>query len=352
MKINSLSSNNTNFYAINKSKTKLNNFNKTNPLYKNNLEKDIFVKFGKNISHKQNLKDIVYRIIRNNPTAIIGLSAAMLLSSIGLHSVLLSSLALGLGLISTLALDLPKEVYKYDDTVINPIKDNNLSENQKICKSIFLENFSEDESKNIAKKYQKILNINDKNEFIQTAFDELKSDYKLQNIPIRLKIASIKPKSIFKLDFIAGCMSEYVGLKTYVIQLSSKKLSKKNLLELLVHEMHHVKQDILKYQSLESIDEIIAQKLAFYQNEKIFQNCSEEARLLAATQSSKDKVRMMDKLGIKMNSLKENPLYEYGRKMYEDRFHFVKTYDNYLHSETEIDAIRSAEMMMKLVKRK
>ena len=62
---------------------------------------------------------------------------------------------------------------------------------------------------------------------------------------------------------------------------------------------------------------------------------------------------VLERCGYKENSIKiGQPFYDYGRKILRDSSHCaLKSKANYLNSFREIDAIRSAEMMMKLVKK-
>ena len=183
MKINSPVANNTNFNAINKNKINFNNFSKIKSSIKNDLNKDEFVKLN---SNKKNFKNLILDFFRNNEKlfqfvipALLGVGLVFSNIYVLLGTVLLS--------IANLRANSPFiGIFKHDNTVINPTSDKNLTESQKYCKSIFLENYTNEDSINISKKYKQIFDIKDKKEFISLTFANLKKDYNLEKIPIKL----------------------------------------------------------------------------------------------------------------------------------------------------------------------
>ena len=117
---------------------------------------------------------------------------------------------------------------------------------------IFLEDFTKEEAKAIQKKYQDILKISDKDEFIDKLFAELKKDLGLEAMPIKLnsnykigesKCGAITAKSIYTRD--------YGNINTVSID---KRLPKEELLKTLTHEMRHAKQDLLNYQVANEVE--------------------------------------------------------------------------------------------------
>ena len=108
---------------------------------------------------------------------------------------------------------------------------------------IFLEDFSKEEAKAIQKKYQDILKISDKDEFLDKLFTELKKDYKLDAINIKLDKTG---KVGEKYGEIAAKASWDAG--TNIVRVD-KNCSNKDLLESITHELRHAKQNLYAYKT-------------------------------------------------------------------------------------------------------
>ena len=254
---------------------------------------------------------------------------------------------MGLSFANILANQPPSEIYDYEDSVIDPIIDSNLTEEQRLCKSIFLENYDENEAKIIAQKYKQLLSIHSKNAFINLTFDELKKDYNLQDVPINL-VTDYKDRKIGGLKGNAE-MGIDDSNQQFVIKISSQH-NNKSILKSLTHEMHHVKQIILSYQASKNIEERIEiQKNCLKEQ---YKNCSEAELSIMAMDEEYSISSFMEKIGFHINSLKKGAqLYDYSRKILQDgNFYGLKSKTAYFNSFKEIDAIRSSELLMKLVK--
>lgn len=213
---------------------------------------------------------------------------------------------------------------------------------------IFLENFSKEEAKAIQKKYSDILKIQDKDEFLDKLFKELKKDYKLDNIPIRIdktfkageKSGKITGGARFRPLREKGCFE--IGI--------DRTHSNESLLESLTHEFRHAKQDLYHYQtSLDRKDliNIYEQRIrnVFNAEELKKKNVPKMAEQLV------DEVETFyHKLGINRVD-KTNPNWEWGRKILDS----YKTYANksqevYHTTFYETDAEAAGNLMMRFAK--
>lgn len=306
--------------------------------------------FEKRKSNKSSFQNPILTFIRNNESILGVISVIGLGLGVVLSNPLISAGVGILGLVSIYANKLPKEIYRYDETVINPIIDKDLTESQKKCKSIFIENFSDDEAKNIAKKYNELLKIDNKEEFIKSTFEELKKDYNIQKLPIKLE-TNYKQEKVLGMQGKAA-MNFDEASQQFIIKISSRE-SKKSILKSLTHELHHVKQVVTGYQASESFDERVEIRKKYLRDVLLQKNTKIYDSMIS--DMAKDRERIMSKVlensGFNINSLKATSLYDYGLKLLKDSsIYESKTKTSYLSSFREIDAFRSAEMMMKLIK--
>ena len=212
---------------------------------------------------------------------------------------------------------------------------------------IFLENFSKEEAKAIQKKYSDILKIQDKDEFIDKLFKELKKDYKLDNIPIRLdKTFKSGTKSGDKTAAAHFLPTHEKGFLEIGIDRTH---SNESLLKSLTHEFRHAKQDLYQYQTslnkkelIKIYEERIKDTLSSKELTKI--NVSEEAENLV-----RECENFYKKIGINRIE-KINPNWEWGRKSLES----YKTYANrdgaYETVFYETDAKATGNLMMRFAK--
>ena len=121
---------------------------------------------------------------------------------------------------------------------------------QKNMQDIFLCNYTKSEAMALKKKYKDIYKIKDTNKFLDKMFEELKNDFKLNDIPIKLekdyksgeKIGEITAGSVYSMQYAAGFN---------VIKIDKnleQKLGRGKLIEQLTHEMRHARQDVARYQ--------------------------------------------------------------------------------------------------------
>lgn len=214
---------------------------------------------------------------------------------------------------------------------------------------IFLENFSKEEAKAIQKKYNDILKIQDKDEFIDKLFKELKKDYKLDNIPIRLdKTFKAGEKSG---EIVAGAHFMPHHEKGFLEIGVDKTHSNESLLKSLTHEFRHAKQDLYNYQTsldkkeLISIYEKRIRNTLTPEDLKKLDDVPKEAEILA-----EELEKFYHKLGINRID-KTNPNWAWGRKSLDS----FKTYANksqeaYNTAFYETDAKATGNLMMRFTK--
>jgi hypothetical protein len=123
---------------------------------------------------------------------------------------------------------------------------------------IFRRDVSKDEAQKLVNNYKELLNIEDTEEFVKKAFEQVKKDYGYENVPIELKINKIKN---YLGSGDAGWRSENGELSINLLIDNSGKVCNRNkrgrkcILQTLLHEFQHTKQDEFAYRT--SRDDIV-----------------------------------------------------------------------------------------------
>ena len=123
---------------------------------------------------------------------------------------------------------------------------------------IFRRDVSKDEAQKLINNYKELLNIEDTEEFVKKAFEQVKKDYGYEKTPIELKINKIK-------DYLgsadAGWSGENGELSINLLidksgnVCNQNKRGRKCILQTLLHEFQHTKQDEFAYRT--SRDDIV-----------------------------------------------------------------------------------------------
>ena len=216
---------------------------------------------------------------------------------------------------------------------------------------IFLEDFTKQQPKTIQKKYQDILKISDKDEFLDKLFTELKKDYKLDNISIKLDKNFKSGKKVN--DITAGAHFTPDHSKPYLSLGVDRTFDNNQLLRSMAHELRHAKQDLLNYQVSTRDDLISVYKdrlKAFAKSEKA--NWNQEKIDENAQEIADEIIHFYKKLNIqKLDRNDRN--YEFGRQILES----FRTYANqsanvYRSTLYETDAKNTEKIMERLVHNK
>lgn len=132
---------------------------------------------------------------------------------------------------------------------------------EKVAKNfseIFRRNVPKEEAENIVNRYKNLLEIENTEEFIKKAFEQTKKDYGYEKNPIKLKINKIKD---YAGSGDAGWTGESGVLSINVLVDKNGKVKninkrgRKCMLQTIMHEFQHVKQDEIAYRT--SRDEIV-----------------------------------------------------------------------------------------------
>lgn len=110
----------------------------------------------------------------------------------------------------------------------------------------FFTSFYPREAENLQQKYQSILKIKDKDEFLDTAFNELKKDYGLANVPMKLNKDFKRGKKSLNIKSVASYSAYYE--EGFVEINVDKRYSNKTLFRHLTHELRHALQALKIYQ--------------------------------------------------------------------------------------------------------
>jgi len=219
---------------------------------------------------------------------------------------------------------------------------------QSRAQKIFLEKFTQKEAQILQKKYSDILKIEDKDKFLDCLFRELKKDYKLNNIPIKLDKTYKFKKGEAKAFFARSYDS--------VLKVSvDKSFSNKDLLKQLSHELRHAKQDLYVYMTSKDKKELRnvfeAKIRSILPPEKVKKMTSQEI-----TQLALDNIIKMEnyysKIGIKrIDSSVSN--WEWGRKMlegYKESSGWENSLRRYSNLIYEKDAFEAEALMNRFAK--
>lgn len=110
----------------------------------------------------------------------------------------------------------------------------------------FFTSFSLKEAESLQQKYRSILKLKDKDEFLDTAFNELKKDYGLADIPIKLDKNYKRGKKYLNIRSAATFSPHYE--KGFIKIKVDKRYSNKTLFRHLTHELRHALQKLKIYQ--------------------------------------------------------------------------------------------------------
>lgn len=126
---------------------------------------------------------------------------------------------------------------------------------EKVAKNfseIFRRDVSKEEAQKIINDYKKLLDIEDTEKFIKEAFEQVKKDYGYEKIPIKLEVNKVK-------DYLGSSDATWCGeegilsINTLIDKngkvLNTNKRVRKNLLQTIMHEFQHVKQDEIAYRT-------------------------------------------------------------------------------------------------------
>ena len=211
---------------------------------------------------------------------------------------------------------------------------------------IFLENFTKDETKAIQKKYQDILKISDKDEFLDKLFAELKRDYKLDNIPIKLGKTYTKGEKSGAIRGAAHFSPDH--RKPYLDLEVDKTYDNQTLLKHITHELRHAKQDLTCYQ-VGTRDDLISVYKDRIRDTISEKKWSQKELEHEATQIVDEIISFYNKIGVKkIDNTSRN--YDWGRKILDSyRIYANKSKEAYLTTLYETDAKATEILMSKMV---
>ena len=211
---------------------------------------------------------------------------------------------------------------------------------------IFLEDFTKEEAKAIQKKYQDILKISDNDDFIDKLFTELKKDYKLDNIPIKLDKAYKGEKNgaiIGAAHFLPHHDKGFweVGI--------DKSFTNEEILKHLTHELKHAKQDLYQYKTSLNKDELVQVFHDKFSSGGNLEDFTKTDIIDAANTFAQAMEDFYQKLGIKRIN-KTDPNWEWGRKNLESyRIYANNSKEAYRTTFYETDAKSTERLMDRMV---
>lgn len=241
---------------------------------------------------------------------------------------------------------------------------------QRQVRELFLKDVSKEEAMAIKKKYEDIAKIADKDKFIDKMFSELKKDYDLDDIPIRLD-------KTFKKGELAGAHTADAANKFErkdgkllgeLIQIDPNECSKRKLSEHLAHELRHSKQYKLQFQAStrEEINAMSKERVAnvkdglqklIDQGKKASERNRNALKGLSDPRGSKEIAEMLarrsydfyEDLGIKhIDSNDRN--YEWARKILESyKIYANGSMEAYDSAFYETDAATAGKLMKKII---
>lgn len=121
-----------------------------------------------------------------------------------------------------------------------------LRETARQFSSVFFRTVALKDVKNLQQKYKDILNISDKDKFLDNAFTELKKDFGLDKIPITLNKNYKYGRKAENIETAADITTHYGD--GYLEVSVDKRLPNKDLFESLTHELRHALQQLKIYQ--------------------------------------------------------------------------------------------------------
>lgn len=135
---------------------------------------------------------------------------------------------------------------KSANTITNESTIMQLRETARQFSSVFFRTVALKDVKNLQQKYKDILNISDKDKFLDNAFTELKKDFGLDKIPITLNKNFKYGKKAENIEAAADITTHYSD--GYLEVSVDKRLPNKDLFESLTHELRHALQQLKIYQ--------------------------------------------------------------------------------------------------------
>ena len=225
---------------------------------------------------------------------------------------------------------------------------------------IFLEDFTKEEAKAIQKKYQDILKISDKDEFLDKLFTELKKDYKLDDVPIKLNKNGKYGEKVGTIE--AAARYGFVSLDVTV----DKSRPCQELLDSMCHELRHAKQILFAYKTSANDKEYFDMLIEKYKNgyrsilkekglsdKEIEKELSRiEIRTDNTGNTSGRSIPNYADFGIKrIDSSDKN--YEWGKKMLKSLKIFAnENRDTYYRAPYEVDASNAGHLMSRMTNNK
>ena len=235
------------------------------------------------------------------------------------------------------------------DRVAEEKRLNKLRDTAEAFSACFYKQVYPNDVENLQQKYRSILKIKDKDEFLDTAFNELKKDYSLANVPMKLdknykrgkKFLNIRSAATFSPHYEEG----FIKIKV------DKRYSNKTLFSQLTHELRHALQALKIYQ---------------YGTKEDFKKADFEKFLDAYPDTTKSDFTALKGIisahidaqfdffknaGFKKIKRRDGG-YFYMQKLLEDRKHCeIKSSKAYSESFTERDAIRTEILLMHTIKK-
>ena len=152
---------------------------------------------------------------------------------------------------------------------------------------IFRRDVSKEEAQILINNYKELLNIEDTEEFIKKAFEQIKKDYGYENIPITLDIkkvtSSVKDKAAWH-PFSGNIEVELVMDKKTGNLRKINKYGRKSIVESIIHEFQHTKQNEISYRTdreefIEALRNMISMDDIVLRLESILKNNKELAEM-------------------------------------------------------------------------
>lgn len=147
---------------------------------------------------------------------------------------------------------------------------------EKVAKNfseIFRRDVSNEEAQKLVNNYKELLNIEDTEEFVKKAFEQVKKDYGYRNVPIKLDIKKATSRLKDKAGWIPldGKLEIELEINKKTGNLSKiNKYSRMSIIKSMIHEFQHVKQSEISYRTASeeyiealynSLDKSIVQRL-------------------------------------------------------------------------------------------
>lgn len=203
------------------------------------------------------------------------------------------------------------------------------------------------EVEGLQQKYKEILEIKDKDEFLDKAFNELKNDYGLADVPIKLN-KNFKSGTQFLNTKAAAVTTPYYS-EGFIEICVDKKYSNKQLFKHLTHELRHVLQQLKIYQYGAKDD---CKKVEFSKFLDAYPNTNKSDFALLRDIIDEYVNAHFDffkNAGVKKVRKKDGG-YNFVQKLLNDaKICEIKSSENYSSAFTERDAIRAENLLMRAI---